>query len=414
MIIKEIKDGDSLGTYLAEREAAEKALSEKQVAIEKKVDQDAVKVDKAFGEITSFVKGKWKETEPEHLKEYNFGKIVKLMVDEHSGVRAASQELAKLGCKPNREVAPGDWKSDDWEMKSDIGTPLRGDATTGSYLVPTLYASEVMRVALSNSAMMPLVRNVPMANRAIQWPAESTMLSLRWPSTEATAKSQATYTFTYVTLTAYTCAGFVPITEELNEDSMVPLGAYFRDIFGEAWGLEFDTQALVANAAPCTGVMRAASINTVTMALGRTSFVGVIPDDLNLLIAALTTQSKRQGARFIMHPTVLDYLCNVKNDMGDYIVRRATEGRPGSLLGYPFTECDAMPAIADTAAATPFIVFGNPSRILHGDRVGFEFRIFDQTEAAMQYDRIFLRCRLRQGFLTAVPGAFSVLKTASS
>ena len=414
MDVKEIKDGDSLGKFLAEQDAAVKALASAQAAVASKIEEDAKKVDRAFGELTTFVKGKWRETEPEHVKEYNLAKIVKLMIDQKSGVRAAGEELAKLGCVPNREIAKDEWKSEGWEMKSDIGTPLRGDSASGSYLIPQLYASDVMRIAAQSSQMMPLVRNVPMANRSIIWPAESATLHMHWPTNEATAKTESTYTFTYITLAAQTCAGFVPITEELNEDSMVPLGAYFRDIFGEAWGKEFDTQALVANAAPYTGVLRAASVNSVLMGTGRTNFNGVNVDDLFSLVTALTTSNKRTGARFFMHPTVLDYLCNVKNDMGDYIVRRATEGRPGSLLGYPFTEVDAMPAIADTAASTPFIAFGNPKFILHGDRVGFEFRIFDQTEAAMQYDRIFLRCRLRQAFLVAIPAAFSKLTTAAS
>jgi hypothetical protein len=60
------------------------------------------------------------------------------------------------------------------------------------------------------------------------------------------------------------------------------------------------------------------------------------------------------------------------------------------------------------------MAFGNPKHILHGDRVGFEFRIFDQTEAAMQYDRIFLRCRLRQAFLVSIGAAFSKLTSAAA
>lgn len=414
MDVKEIKDGDSLGKYLAEHEATVKALSEKLAAAEKKIEDDAKKTDSAFGELTTFVKGKWKETEPEHLKEYNLAKIVKLMIDQKSGVRAAGEELANMGCVPNREVAKSEWKAEkDWTMKSDVGHPLRGDATTGSYLIPQLYSSEVMRIAAQSSQMMPLVRNVPMANRSIIWPAESATLHMHWPTNEATAKTESTYTFTYITLAAETCAGYVPITEELNEDSMVPLGAYFRDIFGEAWGAEFDKQVLSANTDPFIGVMRAATTNKVSMAAGMTGFTSLKPDHLFTLITKLGTQAKRQGARFFAHPTVMDYLCNVKNDIGDYIVRRATEAKPGTLFGYPYTECDAMPAIADSAAATPFVVFGNPKHLLHGDRVGFEFRIFDQTEATMEYDRIFLRCRLRQAFLTAIEGAFSVLWTAT-
>jgi len=421
MDVKDIKDGDSLGKYLGEKESALVTLAKtveelkaENSALKKTQEEDAKKADKAFGEINSFVKGKWRETEPETVRTENFGRMIVNLVKAKRGETPAMKALADMGVRINRETGPGEWKDDGWEMKSDLGTPLRGDSTTGSYLIPTLYASEVMRVAQDTSSMMGLVRTWPMSNRSIQFPSESATLHLHWPTNEATAKTESTYTFSYVTLTAYTCAGWLAITEELNEDSLVPLGTFFKGIFGEAWGQEFDTQAIVANAAPCTGAMYASGVNLVTMGAGGTSFTDLNPDHLVNMIAALTTKNLRNGARFFMHPTVLDYLCNVKNDIGDYIVRRPTEGRPGSLLGYPYTEVDAMPAVADTAVSTKFVLFGNPKYILHGDRVGFEFRVFDQTEGTMQYDRIYLRMRIRQGFVTAVPSAFAVLKTAAA
>jgi len=46
--------------------------------------------------------------------------------------------------------------------------------------------------------------------------------------------------------------------------------------------------------------------------------------------------------------------------------------------------------------------------------VGFEFRVFNNTEGTMQYDRIYLRARLRQGFEVAIPAAFARLVTAAA
>jgi HK97 family phage major capsid protein len=428
----EIKSGDDLAKYLSEREAEASGLKavtdtlESQVKAETakiyaKIEEDAKKADKAFGEITALIKGKWRDSDPQRNAAYGIGKIVQGMMRVKQGGPAASvalKEMGNLGVKMTTNPTPDDWKEDGWEIggvEKDVGTPLRGDATTGSYLVPTLYGNEVMRVALSNSAMMGKIRRIPMAGRSIVFPAESTMLKFSWPTNEATAKSQATYTFTTATLNCYTAAGYVPISEELNEDSLVPLGEFFRDIFGNAWGKEFDTQSLYANAAPCTGVCYASGINKVYRGSGQTNANGLIPDDLVNLIKALTTQAKRQGACFIAHPTVFDELFNAKDGTGEFILRRDNgEGRPPSILGYPYIECDSMPDINTVVASSPIVVFGNPQRILWGDRVGFEFRIFDNTIEAMQYDRIFLRARVRQGFVTAVPSAFAVLFAAAA
>jgi HK97 family phage major capsid protein len=428
----EIKTGDDLAKYLSEREAEAsglKAITEsldtqvkaEMAKIYAKIEEDAKKADKGFGEITALIKGKWRDSDPQRNAAYGLGKIVQSMMRAKQGGPAAAvaiKDLGALGVRQTTNPTPDEWKDDGWELggvEKDVGTPLRGDAASGSYLVPTLYASEVMRVALSNSAMMGKIRRIPMAARSIVFPAESTMLKFSWPTTEATAKSQATYTFTTVTLNAYTAAGYVPISEELNEDSLVPLGEFFRDIFGNAWGKEFDLQALYANAAPCTGVCYASGINKVYRGSGQTNASGVNPDELNNLIAALTTQAKRQGAMFIAHPTIWDQMFNAKDGQGEFILRRDNgEGRPPSILGYPYIECDSMPDINTVTAGLPIVVFGNPQRILWGDRLGFEFRIFDNTIEAMQYDRLFLRARTRAGFITAVAGAFSVLFAATA
>ena len=415
----DVKDGATLASLLGQHDEALDAQDAKLAEEAKQRTEGAAKlVDieaknaaliKEMESIRFMVKDKWKATEPPMAKAYGIGRMIKAMMDRDQ------KTLSEMGCLPNREVTTEEWKSEkDWPFKSDLGTPLRGDTTTGSYLIPTEYASEVLRVAADSSAMMPLVRNVPMRNRTIIWPSEATGLSYTWPTNEATAKTEKNPTFGQITLNAKTAAGWIAISEELQEDSLVPIGAYFRDLFGEAWGTEFDKQCLAANAAPFDGVLFQTSVNQLVMSSGKTGFSDVEPDDIRDLIAKLTTKGKRNGARLIMHETVLDVLMSWKNAIGGYELYRPSEGKPATIFGYPFTTSDAMPDISESAVSTAFIVFGNPKHILHGDRVGFEFRVFDNTESTMQYDRIFLRARLRQGFEVGVPAAFARLVTAAS
>lgn len=395
-----IDDGELLKTALAE------------------IKEEQERQKKLQETLIIMVKGKWHDTEPEKDRAYRFGKMIQSMHRAHFGGVEARTYLEKIGCRLNTATgAEADWKTSDWIMgageKSALGTVLRGDATTGSYLIPQEFAAEVLRVAALGSAMMGKVRKMPMTVRKITFPASVVETSFTWPADESTAKTEKNPTFTKIDLEAKTAAGWITITEEFNEDSLVPMGEYFRDLFGEAWGTEFDKQCLVANSAPFKGVLYASSVNNVVMESGKIQFDDMDADDLLLLLGGLTSRAKRLGAVYMMHPTILDVIRKIKNATGDYIYQRPGNGVPGTIWGYPYIESDAMPALSDTAISTPFIAFGNPRNIIHGDRLGMEFKVFPDTSYAVEYDQIFFRCRLRQAFVVGIPGAFSRLVTAA-
>jgi hypothetical protein len=52
--------------------------------------------------------------------------------------------------------------------------------------------------------------------------------------------------------------------------------------------------------------------------------------------------------------------------------------------------------------------------VCSSDLVGFEFKVFIETESSMKYDQIYLRGRVRQAFVNAIPSAWSKLTTAAS
>jgi len=313
-----------------------------------------------------------------------------------------------------------EWKDAGWNFgpaaeKAALGTVLRGDATTGSYLVPVEYASEVFRIALQSSVMLGKVRTIPMAARSIYFPAELTNSSITWVTDETTAKTESAPTFTQVNLVCKTAASWFAVTDELLEDSSVNLAEYFRNMFAEAWGAEADNQILVANTAPFIGMTRNTSVNVVTMGAGMTSFANATFENLIALENAISVakgENALSGAVYIMHRKVFNYLRVKKDDNGMPIYQAPAEGVPATIYGRPYILSDKMPST--DAVSTGFIILGNPKYWLHGDRVGMQFQIFDQTYARMQYDEIFFRFRIRQGFIAAIPGAFAVLKTAAA
>ena len=298
-------------------------------------------------------------------------------------------------------------------QKADLGTPIYSDATTGSYLVPVEYAAEVMYVAKQASQLMGQVREVPMSGITKYVPVQDTAVAVKWNTAQSSAKSEVNPTFGRATLTSYTGAMWTGIVDELDEDSLVPLAAYYRDIFGEAFGYEFDYQAARGSGSPFTGMLNGAT-NGVVLGEGQASFSDVGFDDLADVVSQLTSEQYRMGAKWIVNCTVFDILKKIKDANGNYIYQQPNGTQPGTIWGYPVISSDGMVSTASDAASTKFIVFGNPKYFLFGNRVGLEFKIFDQTAYALEHDQIFFRGRLRWGMTTAIGGAFSYLKTAAS
>ena len=347
----------------------------------------------------------------EDEKMYNIGKFLFSM--RHNNFKVLKEMGGKI------QMNPGDkeeWKAGDWNINAatDLGTPLRGDASTGSILIPDEIAAEVLRVPDDPSAMMGQVRSIPTSVRKITFPGKLAGASWTWVTDETTAKTETNPTFNSVDLECETAAAWIAFTEEMREDSLVNLGEYFTSLLRESWQTEFDKQCLNSNGAPFTGVLHNTSVNILNMGAGDVDFADLSVDYLLDLVAKLTTKNKRNGAKFIMHTTILDVVKKLKDDEGNYIWQKPDGLTPGTVAGYGYILSDAMPDITDSAVSTAFVVFGNPKYIMHGNRVGMEFKLFDQTSDTMVYDRLFLRARLRQAFVTGIPSAFAVLKTPAA
>ena len=347
----------------------------------------------------------------EDEKMYNLGKFLFAM--RHKNNATLKEMGGRIQMNPSSKE---DWKEGTWNINAatDLGTPLRGDASTGSILIPDELAAEVLRIPDDPSAMMGKVRTVPMSVRKITYPNKLVGATWTWVTNEVTAKTETNPTFGSVDLECETGAAWIAFTEEMNEDSVVNLGAYFTELLRESWQTEFDKQCLNSAAAPFTGVLQNTGANVLNLGAGKTSFADVTFDDMKNLVAELDSQGKRNGAKFIMHVTVLDIFKGIKDDNGRYVWQEPAGQTPGTIMGYEYILSDAMPDASDSAVSTAFVAFGNPKYILHGNRVGMEFKLFDQTSDNLVYDRLFLRARLRQAFVTGIPSAFAVMKTAAA
>lgn len=409
-----IKDQDTLKVFLADEQKA-------RIEAEKKADLATTEVA-AFktqakedrDKLAEVMSHNWtnKYNSPDTKEEtfYKMGRFIKAIATKNKeDIEKFGKGSQCLSTDQQKAFGDGDYNI----TKGTLGTPLYSDAGTGAYLIPVEYSAEILRIGKQVSQMRGRVREVPMTGITKYVPIPNAGVSMTYMSLQSTAKSEVNPTFDRVTLTSKTGAMWTSIVDELQEDSLVSLAAYYSDIFGEEEGYDFDYQCTSSNADPFSGLLHGAG-NVLTLGAGQTSFDDVKFDDLYDAIALLTTENKRTGASWMMHCTVFDILRKIKDANGQYLYQKPEGTQPGLLCGYPYILTDGMVSTASDAVSTKFIAFGNPKHFLFGNRVGMEFKIFDNTVYRMSEDMIYFRARVRRAFITGIVGAFVAVSTAAS
>jgi len=401
-------DLETIKAQVVERDETVKSLGEQLTAMAERLKTVQVQLKDAMS---------IEREDTEESRLYKLGKFIKALINKDA------EEVARLGGIPTVDndghfaIKSGfeeQYKALSkayYEKTAITSTPLRSDATTGSYLIPTDVMAEVVRVVSDASVMESRITRVPQRGLTMYVPNTTDSFAFPRLTNQVTAKTEKNPSFSRATLTMETYANWTPITEEMDEDSLVALGAFIRTWMAEGWGKRKD-ELVLSDAT--YGAIKATGVEEVIMGAGDTSFASVTPYYLDDMIAKLTTLEKRRGAAFFMSPSVWDYIANWVDDKGQYVIRRFSDAEPLSARGYPVVLTDGMPAITASAISTSFIGFGNPRFLYNGFKPsGFEFRVFDQTQDTMRYDLIFLRARIRESFVNAFPTAWVKLTTAA-
>ena len=320
------------------------------------------------------------------------------------------QTLGELKFCPN--IRAEKWnnpKDFSWETgkgfvpsKAVLGEPIGNLANNDQYLINPIYEETIMQEAAKQSMMMNLVTHRPMSGPSIFIPERDRGgIELKWLTSygqkiDATKSNMPTRT----ELKAYTLAGYVPFFDEFGEDVFVDLGKMFLEDFTEAYGQEFDRQCLVADNDPFKGAMNIAHAEKHATSSAQISQLSY----LDFRAAELKVEpEERKYCKWFMNETVLNHITNIKDDNNNPIWRKPWEGMPGRLDGYDVIESRLLPQFADIEADTPFAIFMNPKRIIHGNRKGIEIKRFDETTESLEYGELFMRFRKRDGFLVTRP-----------
>jgi len=152
------------------------------------------------------------------------------------------------------------------------------------------------------------------------------------------------------------------------------------------------------------------------MGAGDVAFANIDHNDLANMITAVETMQSTAGAKFYLHPEILNHIRLIQTTTGDYIWQKPSGNQPGTIWNYPYEVSSVMPGNAQSAPTTPFVIFGNLKRaVVFADRQKFTIQLLKEATidgtSLPQYNLSALKFDERLDIEVILPLALSVLYT---
>lgn len=289
--------------------------------------------------------------------------------------------------------------------KGVLGEPAGNLSGNDQYLLAPAIEAGIIEEAAGKSVMMNLVSHRPMNTSSIYMHERKRGgLKLKW-LTQYGQKIDPLQAVLpgRVELKSATLAGYIPYFDEFGEDAFIDLGKLFVEDLTDAYAQEFDVQCLTAKDSPFTGALHAGKNVHAVADIGKLSYLDLREAEQKI------PAEERRNCKWFFSETVTTHLMNVTDENGYPIWRKPGDDKSARIDGYEYYEVSCLPQFADIKADTPFAVFMDPRKIIHGNRKGIEIRKFDQTSESLEYGEEFFRFRKRDAFLCTLADSSSVI-----
>lgn len=292
-----------------------------------------------------------------------------------------------------------------------------GTASAGGFLVPVEFRQEIIRVAEQYGFARKYGNVFGTSLDTVNLVSEATLPTVAW-TTEAAQITASDAAFAQPSIAVKKLAGITAMSRELFEDDKSNLQAYLASAFGEQIAYKEDEAALIGDGSSSygsvTGLVNFASTNILDSGSSTTG-AGVTADNLlDLAFQSGISDGERNGAVYIMHPTVLSYIRKLKGSgSGEYLVQGSLVNGLPSIWGYPVVTSPVMGIGA--SANDKFVVFTNPKRHLHfADREQVQISVGREGTVnsinLFEKDSLAIRVTERVGMACAIEGGVAVLK----
>lgn len=164
------------------------------------------------------------------------------------------------------------------------------------------------------------------------------------------------------TLSLKKLATIVTMTTELLQDQEIDLFSLIAERVAEGFAQKEDEAFFngdgTSSYGSFTGLLNSSNVNEVTMDSGDGSFADIDADYLINMVDQ-TPQGAHANGKFYMHRSIMSYIRKLKDNDGQYIYQRPSQGGPATIWGYPLVLVEAMPSSDDDAVDTSFVLFGD-------------------------------------------------------
>lgn len=298
------------------------------------------------------------------------------------------------------------------------------DDSGAGLLIPTELMTEVLRLKEEYGVARREMRYLPFGGpgntRTI--PALGSSVSINWTG-EGARKKSSQPKFSLVTQTLKKLTGMCPLTEEILEDTALPLTPLIAELFAEAITAEEDAQFFAGDGTVWTGILNNGSVTKVQQTSG--GVTNITADDLLDLKNAVPA-SVRKAGKYYLHSTVLAYVQKLKGTDDHYIWKESpSESQPGTIWGRPYELVDSMPDATEVVNGDKYVIYGDLKKgCIYGDKGAIRVKLLeeatitdtdDETNLNLaEQDMVAMRVSQRVGFVVAVPPAIAVLEAQAT
>ncbi len=290
---------------------------------------------------------------------------------------------------------------------------LEGTPTTGGAAVPVEFTAGLEGFARLTSVAMQFCRLESMASETRRFTRRNAGTTI-YQVDEGIAITPSTPTIEPVTITAKRLGALTVASAEALADMSYDVVSELASDMGEKLGQYHDGVVFGEFTDPWYGILSDQITNDVDMVAGETSIEDLQnagSGDYFSKMVSLLPSNKKAGARFFFHREILHFIRTSKTTLEEYVFAQPGNGVPGTLWEYPYTEVEAMPALANDGTAVPFVAFGNLRNYIIGVRKS------DTTLAVDPYtyfanDEVQFKLSVRYGYVILQPTAFVRLLTA--
>jgi HK97 family phage major capsid protein len=310
-------------------------------------------------------------------------------------------------------IGHNDKKAHQWLVENGYYTKGQNEAADGDggYLVPQILANEVIFLRDKFGIMRQNARVMGMSSDNLNVPKNSASTTAYWPA-ENTNITASQITFTNVQVLAKKLAILTQVSSELQEDSLVDIGAalaedmayvmaYNEDLatfLGDGSGTYGGITGVVPAIAAVNGGANAGWIYTGADVTGDWNATTLA--DLRKLTAAIPEYADTSDAKFYMNRAFFQQVvCNDLDALSGngFFDLTAAPGPNPTLFGYPVVYTQVLSKDPTPAADTALAVFGNlKTGSIMGSRRDLRIQVSDQ--AGFISDSLYYRATERFGF----------------